>query len=152
MSLTLTYPHSFWVSQLPHTFITYHSFRRQVWSRLKAEALKDLLPERFSPLSKRQLLACLEQRELGTSRLRFLPKLRGMRPIVNLGKPSTIRFKGLVHQGRIQQQQGGGGGDPRWGSKVHVGAKRKTMSQPLCLSFKPVNVVLQGPYHVSVKV
>ena len=49
----------------------------------------------------------MQARELGVARIRLLPKLTGMRPLVNLGRPSFIRFRGAVQVGG--KNRGGGG-------------------------------------------
>eukprot|EP00955_Chlamydomonas_euryale_P019918 212535-Chlamydomonas_euryale.AAC.1 len=88
-------------------------------------------------MPEREALACLQSRALGIARVRLLPKMQGMRPIVNLGKASAARFHVRVRNGRQGGGSGGGGGGGGGG------AKRCSRHQAVNLSFKPVNFVLQ---------
>ena len=78
-----------------------------------------------------------------------------MRPIVNLGKDSTARFKvvGPAAAAAASAAAGSGGRGERRGaaagSESGTLLKRKGgRRHNLTLSFKPVNTVLQGSYHV----
>ncbi len=61
-------------------------------------------------LPSREAEALLSARPLGPARLRLLPKLSGMRPIVNLGRATVVRFRG--------SRGGGGGGAQGQGQEV----------------------------------
>ena len=81
-----------------------------MWARLQTEALKDLVSQCFAPLSQRAALECLQRRDLGVGRVRLLPKMRGMRQIVNLGKVSVAHFR-CKRQGQVCiHEQGSRGG------------------------------------------
>lgn len=68
-----------------------------MWARLQAAAQRELITERMAPLTPLQALQILRARELGVGRLRLLPKMTGMRPIINMGRPSRAVFQRLGH-------------------------------------------------------
>lgn len=110
----------------------------------------------------------LQGRELGVAKLRLLPKMTGMRPIVNLGKPSRVLLPGAgTSAGALltaRQGPGAGAAAAAAGGSMHsgsgqvagvvVGGKRRgrearrARPMPLLLSFKPVNMVLQNVHQV----
>lgn len=105
-----------------------------MWARMQAEAVGDLIGQRFEEVTETAALRSLQERQLGVSRLRLLPKHGGMRPIVNLGAASTVQFSGREKFG------------VRPGAGIN---KRLPVRRPVVLQFKPVNFVMQGAYHVS---
>lgn len=123
---------------------------------MQSEALRDLVAARYQPISAIEAQRVLGGRELGVSRLRLLPKGSGMRPIVNLGAPSTARFKRRMGRG-----DGGGGAAPAaaaaaapargggGGGGVRKRRQRPGQQQELNMSFKPINWVLQPAFQVS---
>ncbi|KAG1670365.1 hypothetical protein FOA52_000125 [Chlamydomonas sp. UWO 241] len=126
-------------------------YRKPVWVKLQEAALQDLVSQRFRAMPARDALACLQQRELGIARVRLLPKMQGMRPIVNLGSRSVARFhvrggRGAGGAGGGTGGTGGGAGTGGAGGAGGVGCK-SGRSRAVELSFKPVNFVLQGAHH-----
>ncbi|GAX76318.1 hypothetical protein CEUSTIGMA_g3764.t1 [Chlamydomonas eustigma] len=121
-------------------------FRQPVWAKLQKKALQELITERFISLSNKATLACLQKRNLGTAMVRLLPKLQGMRPIVNLGKHSVARLSVRNRMSRPILVEGLGQA-PEVAPHKDMSLKRPNRKQAFSLSFKPVNTVLQGPYH-----
>ncbi|KAL0579065.1 Telomerase reverse transcriptase, partial [Marasmius crinis-equi] len=90
---------SFIVSLLRTTFYVTESsafrnrllyFRHDDWSILCAPLLKDLKQEKFEKMATEEAQALLQQRKLGFSFVRLLPKELGVRPIVNLRRKQAL--------------------------------------------------------------
>ena len=93
----------------PHIFTPFHTSRQPVWSQLQSRALQDLVSERFAPMPRRSVLACLQQRELGTARVRGWGK----------------ELKDSGQGGECLKGPGGVGvGGRRQGSRPHNGGAR----------------------------
>ncbi|KAK7050869.1 Telomerase reverse transcriptase [Paramarasmius palmivorus] len=90
---------SFIVSLLRTTFYVTESaayrnhilyFRHDDWNTLCAPLLRDLKEEKFEKVPQDEADAILQQRKLGFSFVRLLPKELGVRPIVNLRRKQKI--------------------------------------------------------------
>ncbi|GIL90290.1 hypothetical protein Vretifemale_17932, partial [Volvox reticuliferus] len=82
-------------------------YRKPVWARLQGAALEDLKATRLQAISRSEAHRLLSSRQLGPARLRLVPKMSGMRPIVNLSRPTRVTFK----QPRMRtRRQGKGAG------------------------------------------
>ncbi|GLI71540.1 hypothetical protein VaNZ11_016772 [Volvox africanus] len=68
-------------------------YRKPVWARLQGAALEDLKATRLQAISRSEARRVLSSRPLGPARLRLVPKMSGMRPIVNLSRPTRVTFK-----------------------------------------------------------
>lgn len=67
-------------------------FRHDVWCRLTAQPLANLrasMFEELTPMKAQELL--YSKKSLGYGSLRLLPKLTGIRPILNLKRPSQVK-------------------------------------------------------------
>lgn len=65
-------------------------YRKNVWAKILKGVVKDLSRTNYRRLSAVSLASILQRRSLGFSRVRFLPKAIGVRPIANLRAPSTV--------------------------------------------------------------
>ena len=67
-------------------------YRKPVWARLRAQALKGALRDSYAPVPLRRAAQLLRTRTLGFASLRLLPKRSGvLRPIANLGREQVLR-------------------------------------------------------------
>jgi len=68
-------------------------YRKPVWTKLVNASFKSVFYKHFVPIPARHVQKILEERKLGVSRLRILPKRNGVRFLVNMSKKSEVRFK-----------------------------------------------------------
>ncbi|KAJ8072353.1 Telomerase reverse transcriptase [Marasmius tenuissimus] len=78
-------------------------FRHDDWNTLSAPLLKDLKEEKFEKISEVEAQALLQQRKLGFSFVRLLPKDLGVRPIVNLRRKQASLLYGEQSINRLLQ-------------------------------------------------
>jgi len=69
-------------------------FRHDVWRRLSEPALTSLTLSMYAPLRPKRVRQVLENRSLGYSQVRLLPKDHGVRPIMNLRRRMTKSVSG----------------------------------------------------------
>ncbi|KAK9847399.1 hypothetical protein WJX84_002852 [Apatococcus fuscideae] len=102
-------------------------YRKPVWAALTAKATSGLLQGMYRRISDNETRCTLQDRQLGITRLRFVPKPMGLRPISMLGCTSSATLP-------VPRDVG-----ERWGN-----------SQPrrVRLAFKPINTILQNLYQV----
>jgi telomerase reverse transcriptase len=112
-------------------------YRKPVWSVLSGKAAKELRQGEFTAMSDTEAYNILSKRKLGVSKLKMLPKKRGLRFIINLSRPSAPVFK-------IKRRIGGGGG----GGADGTTSTAKTRKEKVRLIFKAVNTFLKNIYHV----
>jgi telomerase reverse transcriptase len=111
-------------------------YRKPVWSVLSGKAAKELRQGEFTAMSDTEAYNILSERKLGVSKLKMLPKKRGLRFIINLSRSSGPVFK-------IKRRIGGGGG-----ADGGTTSTAKTRKEKVRLSFKAVNTFLKNIYHV----
>eukprot|EP00890_Picochlorum_soloecismus_P001725 jgi/Picsp_1/2553/NSC_00784-R1_telomerase reverse transcriptase len=68
-------------------------YRKPVWTKLVNASFKSVFYKHFVPIPAGHVQKILEERKLGVSRLRILPKKNGVRFLVNMSKKSEVRFK-----------------------------------------------------------
>ena len=68
-------------------------YRKPVWTKIVNASFKSVFYKHFVPIPARHVQKILEERKLGVSRLRILPKKNGVRFLVNMSKKSEVRFK-----------------------------------------------------------
>lgn len=82
--LPLLYTTFYITETMPHRNQTFY-YRREVWTRINQLGFQSLLDRSIlTPISDSDAQNILKKRELGSCFLRFLPKNKGVRPIVNL--------------------------------------------------------------------
>ena len=74
-------------------------FRKPLWARLRAKAMRSLATM-YTPLKHARAHVMLRGRTLGVSALRLVPKRQSMRPIVNLSRGCVIHLPALKSLGR----------------------------------------------------
>lgn len=122
-------------------------YRKPVWARIKDLAMTDLLGTSLTKVTPKPLPSTLQGRSLGFSKIRFLPKAKGVRPIVNLGAPSSCIVSSSIQAeprslrevfqkaGHSFEKSSFVGSDALKASKEHLSKLR--------LFFRPVNSVLR---------
>jgi len=75
-------------------------FRHDVWRKLSEPALSSLTTTTFEALDPPTYQRLLAHRNLSTSRVRFLPKETGLRPIVNLRRRVATMVGGKLKLGK----------------------------------------------------
>ncbi|KXH63750.1 telomerase reverse transcriptase [Colletotrichum salicis] len=95
-------------------------FRHDVWRYVAEPAMATLRTNMFEEIKLDRATAILDSRRLGFSRIRLLPKGKGMRPITNLRKRTEIRGRSSVLGPSINSVLG----------SVHSMLKLETQSNP----------------------
>ncbi|KAK1527644.1 telomerase reverse transcriptase [Colletotrichum costaricense] len=95
-------------------------FRHDVWRYVAEPAMGSLRTNIFEEIKLDQATAILDSRRLGFSRIRLLPKGKGMRPITNLRRRTEIRGRSSVLGPSINTVLG----------PVHSMLKLETQSNP----------------------
>lgn len=93
-------------------------FRKPLWARLRAKAVRSLA-SMYTPVKHARAHAMLRDRTLGVSTLRLVPKRQSMRPIGNLGRGCVIHIPATKSLGR------GVGGQARSFTFASVNAEMK---------------------------
>ncbi|GMH42417.1 hypothetical protein BSKO_10336 [Bryopsis sp. KO-2023] len=73
-------------------------FRKQVWNKMRQEALSNLKSTLYEEVPASTALSILCQRDLGFAKVRFKPKKSTLRPIVQMGLSTKVAIPGVEYQ------------------------------------------------------
>ncbi|XP_057849916.2 telomerase reverse transcriptase isoform X5 [Cryptomeria japonica] len=79
----------FYVTETQNGKQNVYYYRKNIWAKILNGAVKDLTRSNYKQLNAESLASILQKRSLGFSRVRILPKEKGVRPIANFGARST---------------------------------------------------------------
>ncbi len=111
-------------------------FRQDDWMTLSGPLLDRLKESLFQHVPKKDALAVMSARQLGYSRVRLVPKERGVRAIVNLRRRSTKQGTGVGTKAS---------GKPASATKAPTKAGKKNAGPGLQDS---INQILQSAFHI----
>eukprot|EP00892_Ulva_mutabilis_P009365 jgi/Ulvmu1/6800/UM031_0001.1 len=153
----------------PLKFATVY-YRKPTWRALAAQAAAQLTSTIYRPIPERTALRMLASRPLGPTRLRHLPKTKGMRPVANLSCKTAVRVPQRARTAKRRAPRGAGEGaasrpicidtsplttlpaatDCSLSRQARNTAVPPTPQLPPSLAFEPINKVLQ-PVHAVFK-
>ena len=83
---------SFYVTETEFTGKKLLYYRKPVWSKIKSISTKQLLERQYKRIPSSEASKRLSSQQMGCSTLRLLPKMTGIRPVVNLCAKQSIGF------------------------------------------------------------
>jgi telomerase reverse transcriptase len=105
---------SFYVTETEFTGKKLLYYRKPIWSKIKNISTKQLLERQYKKIPISEAYKRLRTQQMGCSTLRLLPKMTGIRPVVNLCKRQNIGFVNV--------------GDSMKAAKMKIGSGMKFLS------------------------